>query len=500
MRFITGQERAWPWASLVILLTATAPHAATYYVSPQGSDTNSGSASQPWFTLQKAANSVRAGDLVLVADGTYTGMQVRADGTASAPITFRADGQNVVVNAPNSSTPDNINLEGADYVVIDGFKVENAPRVGIRAVTSVGDVIHGNTVTGSGLTGILTGFAVDVEISDNVSSGALTQHGIYVSNSSTADDNPVVRGNECFDNYQNGIQFNGDCNAGGDGIISGAVIEDNIVHHNNWKGLSLISLQNSLIRNNIIYDNGLSAGAGGIHLADQPGCGKPSSYNTVVNNTVDEPRITGIRMSNGSTGNTIFNNVVVGPDGSKLIVDEVGGNDIDASSNLETTSDTGLFVSPSTGDFRLAAQSAAVDLGAATYDGLPAPAVDAVGTQRPQGLRPDAGAFEQMTATGVSNTPAFAVDLEQNVPNPFNPSTVITFDVPAASGARVSLDVFDVRGAHVRSLVRGRPATGPARVAWDGRDDAGRRMASGVYLYRLVAGATVRTRRMTLLK
>jgi hypothetical protein len=91
-------------------------------------------------------------------------------------------------------------------------------------------------------------------------------------------------------------------------------------------------------------------------------------------------------------------------------------------------------------------------------------------------------------------------ELEQNVPNPFNPSTRIVYVVPTGGEVRVTLDVFDVNGRRIRRLASERPSTGRVAIEWDGRDDAGRAMASGVYFYRLVAGATTITRRMTLLK
>src|SRR5205085_3612190 len=95
---------------------------AVLYVSPSGSDTNSGSVGRPWLTLQKAADSVAAGDTVHVAGGTYTGFDLFTDGTALQPITFAAD-RGVVINAPDRRTPDGINLEGADYIVIQGFQL-----------------------------------------------------------------------------------------------------------------------------------------------------------------------------------------------------------------------------------------------------------------------------------------------------------------------------------------------------------------------------------------
>jgi len=72
--------------------------------------------------------------------------------------------------------------------------------------------------------------------------------------------------------------------------------------------------------------------------------------------------------------------------------------------------------------------------------------------------------------------------------------------VQSPATVRVNLDVFDVSGRLVRQLVHERPSTGQVVVEWDGRDDNGGEASSGVYFYRLVAGSTTITRRMTLLK
>ena len=95
--------------------------------------------------------------------------------------------------------------------------------------------------------GIFTAFTIETQLIDNVCFGSIGQHGIYVSNSRVSNDNPIIRGNECYGNGQNGIQLNGDCYSGGDGTIEGAIIENNLVHDNNWKGFSLISVNNSII-------------------------------------------------------------------------------------------------------------------------------------------------------------------------------------------------------------------------------------------------------------
>jgi hypothetical protein len=75
--------------------------------------------------------------------------------------------------------------------------------------------------------------------------------------------------------------------------------------------------------------------------------------------------------------------------------------------------------------------------------------------------------------------------LGQNFPNPFNSSTVIEYRVPSASA--VTVDLFDMKGNRVRTLSRGFQAAGTHRIAWDGRDDGGEGLPSGVYAYRIVA-------------
>jgi len=102
--------------------------------------------------------------------------------------------------------------------------------------------------------------------------------------------------------------------------------------------------------------------------------------------------------------------------------------------------------------------------------------------------------------TGVGDGFSIGVPLrlEQNMPNPFNPSTEIKFALESAG--RVDLKVFEVGGRLVKTLVAGDLSAGEHRVLWDGRDQGGRLVGSGVYLYRLSAGGEVKSRTMVLIK
>jgi len=88
--------------------------------------------------------------------------------------------------------------------------------------------------------------------------------------------------------------------------------------------------------------------------------------------------------------------------------------------------------------------------------------------------------------------------LRRIAPNPFVIGTEIAYDVPAGVGAR--LDVLDVAGRHVRSLLSGRSASGGRTVVWDGRADDGTRVAAGTYFVRLGAGTELDVARLVLVR
>lgn len=108
-----------------------------------------------------------------------------------------------------------------------------------------------------------------------------------------------------------------------------------------------------------------------------------------------------------------------------------------------------------------------------------------------------AGTPEFVATSGQTATPTQTA-LRQNRPNPFNPTTVIRFDL--AQSAPVALVVYNVDGRRVRQLLSQPLGPGGYEVPWDGRNDSGAPVASGVYFYRLTAGDYSATRKMILLK
>jgi flagellar hook assembly protein FlgD len=87
----------------------------------------------------------------------------------------------------------------------------------------------------------------------------------------------------------------------------------------------------------------------------------------------------------------------------------------------------------------------------------------------------------------------------QNYPNPFNPTTTICYQVPPPGGL-VSLVVYDVRGARVKTLLIMDQPPGYHRVTWDGTNSGGTNVASGVYFVQMRAPGFAMTRKLLLLK
>lgn len=407
----------------------------TFYVAKNGNDAGAGAADNPFLTIQRAADIVKAGDEVIVQAGDYKGFDVRGkSGAADAAITFSAQ-TGVRITERNYKTPDGINLEGASYITIQGFTVVGMPRAGIRSVTNNNVILQNNVVDSNARWGIFTAFSDDAIIQNNVASRSGAEHGIYYSNSG---DRPIIRNNVVWGNRGAGIHLNADASNGGDGIITGAIVEGNIIYENGLggggSGINADGVVNSVFRNNLLYDNHAS----GISLFQQDG-GTSSHDNLLVNNTVVMAADArwAMNIQNGSTGNQLFNNILLNEhpwrgsidistdslagfvSDNNVMMDRMtldGGATVlnidqwryqtrqDAHSFVASQSE--LFVNASTNDFHLSALSAAIDKGSS----LKAPSTDRDGNARPSGLSADIGVYEYQGSLAVNHAPTAVLD------------------------------------------------------------------------------------------
>ena len=434
----------------------------------------------------------------------------------------------MVIDERNSTTPDGINIENADWIIIDGFEVKDQPRAGIRIVISDFVVIRNNNCHNNFRWGIFTGFTNDITIENNSCSYSEDEHGIYVSNSS---DRTIIRNNHSSKNNGCGIHMNGDISMGGDGIISNAIVEGNILHDNGYGGGSAINMdgvQDSEIFNNLIFNNH----ATGIAMYQIDG-GDASKNNKVYNNTVIQP-VDGrwcIISVNGSTGNTLYNNILINHHSFRgsisvdaasitgfvsdynILVNRLSDDDGNSNMTLSQWQSMGydthsmladpedqIFIDYPNKDFHLLQNAQAVNTGTDLV--LPTVFEDLDKVSRPQGNGFDIGCYEYNSITNVEEEIlADKFNLFQNYPNPFNPVTKIKFTIPSviASGAKQSqiiiLKVYDILGNEIAILVNEIKPAGSYEVEFNAKN-----LPSGIYFYKLQEGSFSETRKMVLLK
>jgi parallel beta-helix repeat protein len=411
--------RSLPAIAVCVLAATPDADAFTYYVAPTGSDASSCSSTAPCRQIRRGLALAGPGDTVLVANGDYLGFDVRdRDGAAGAPITIKASGANarVLKTTDRTDNRDTIFITYSSYIVIDGLRSFSANRSAVR-VSSSPHVTIRNSVFGSNYTwGIFTDFSDDLLVENNECYGSQTQHGIYVSNSG---DRPVVRGNRVHDNRASGIQLNADVTMGGDGLITGAVIENNVIYNNGAGGGAAINLdgvQSSTVRNNILYNNY----ATGIVNYKYNGAQGPKGME-IVNNTVVQAA-TGrwaMLISRTAGTNRVRNNILYHSSTYRGSINfgsatDVANTDSDYNVITRMTPDDStvytlaqwqqqgrelhsvtatpatLFVNATGNDFRLRAGSPAINRGAS----LTTCTKDIVGAARPAGAAWDLGAYE----------------------------------------------------------------------------------------------------------
>ncbi|HKF58299.1 MAG TPA: right-handed parallel beta-helix repeat-containing protein [Blastocatellia bacterium] len=461
-------------AGMIVCWSAPAM-AGTFYIATNGSDAGAGSSTQPWATLQHAVDTLGPGDTVLVESGTYAGCRIGHSGLAGAVCTLKADsGAHVVVNSagPANKHGSNVEVELFDdtvrYWVIDGIESAGSSRYGIDIRVTEFITVQNCFVHNSALTGIFLAFSYHPAIIYNESS-LNGEHGVYQSNSG---DYPVVRGNRLHHNAAAGLHMNGDRNfTPGDGIISFAVVEKNIVYENGAQGGSGINcdgVSDSIIRNNLLYNNHAS----GISLYAIDGA-EGSSRNLVYNNTivmaqgarwcVNIPAST--EGQPNPTANKIKNNILYTADSNRgsvvtysaappgfesdynVVVNRFSTDDGDSGLPLSgwraegldlhsiVSSPSDLFVNPASGDYHLKANSPATAAGLV----LAQVTDDLDGSVRPPRVY-SIGCFEAQPGPSARDFSPAALNVETGRLLSGDPTSVVTADRTYLKVKAVRLD------------------------------------------------------------
>ena len=278
---------------IMLIGLITDPVSATiYYVAMTGSDSNPGSAGAPWLTMQKAADTMVAGDTTIVKNGTYTEGQLvfRTAGTVEARITLRAENKNLAILSSTSSCTPSINFQNS-YITIDGLRLSVSPSdVLCTSGTTANYYIQmwppsGARINGRQTTAAKGGWVKNVQIDDpsgyrygaiKISEDdAIVENNVVHGDIEAMDSNNVViRGNTVYIKSKNGIHTKGG--------TRNTQIYDNTVH---MTGSSFVQ--------------GIVAGGCSCDTCFYDETAKIEAYNAAIYNNV-------VINDNGSTTNSLF--------------------------------------------------------------------------------------------------------------------------------------------------------------------------------------------------
>ena len=488
--------------------------ANTYYVSTSGSDSNPGTIDQPFLTIPAAYNAAVAGDTIFVRGGRYsygTTINLSKSGTSvNMYYLWAYPGERAFLDfssMPLSSSNRGIKLSGK-YWYIKGFDVYKAGDNGMNISGSY-DIVEQCTFSQNQDTGLqlsggssfnriincdsylnrdpgqgnADGFAPKLDVgtgnyfygcrswqnSDDGWDGYMRPPGGY-----GADTMKTMIVN-CW-SFMNGYLIDGSVGTGnGNGFKMGGSDSANLRHH-----MTLV--------NCLTFDN-KSKG-----FDENNNRGTMLLYNcTSYGNTGNNFSIPGpiaaaetVLVENCAElgGKVLLGSFAVQTTDSWLLASQTTSADF---ISIDTTGVTGPRKSdgslPDVSFMHLAQGSHLVDAG--TNIGLPY-----------EGNAPDIGAFESnwtSTVAGVRGLAGLSFRLEQNFPNPFNPSTVVSFELRVSSD--MSLTIYDILGREITTLVAGRMETGIHRATFNASG-----LPSGIYFARLNAGTLSQTIKLLLVR
>jgi len=309
------------FSTVIILLVAVSAWSADYYVAKNGNDTNPGTESHPWKTIQKAASTLRPSDTVYVKAGTYNESIVikRSGSNESSRIVFSAyPGHTPVLDGKGKVSKWRgviySNAGNVNYITIDGFEIKNSIAYGIRIDDCHHWIITNCNIHNVGEDGFL---------------------GVYTNNT-------LVQNNKVHNTGWNGISIMG----GGNNIIEYNDIYDNKEHCGFQFITNHTDRDTSFYSNNIARFNRVSGNRHGCYFRNQKSMKIYGNY--IYNNTANNG-YAGIFLHNGDgssssfdSNSEIYNNTIVGHPKS-----------IANSSHRNVTYWNNIFYKPSSEPFRL---------------------------------------------------------------------------------------------------------------------------------------------------
>ncbi len=347
----------------------------TYHVSPDGDDSNPGTAEQPWKTISYAmsdASPVEAGERVLVEAGTYTEIvTIEKSGNAQDGHVILQAEDGVILRDPNPSDTmgpnwheGNIEVAGEGYLVIDGFRIEGSSFAGV-AVRDAHDIVVQNVET------FQTGGPGIIAMPDSYFDGGeqeVTGRNIQILSNTVLEPNNRYEGTGDRDGQQeaisvwgvDGFEVAGNYVSGGnrEGIDAKVGSRDGSIHNNFVTGSAEVSgtpagyqggpaiyidgnraeISNIDIYQNVVFDNV----ADGIAIADeQPDVGGGVSDIRIFDNLVMD---NGIQGTNGGVGLFIGSNVSDVEATNNTLIGNVQGFVVDGSDNYQGTLPTGITI------------------------------------------------------------------------------------------------------------------------------------------------------------
>jgi parallel beta-helix repeat protein len=444
-------------------------------------------------TIQGGITIAKDGDTVLVMPGTYY-----------ENINFK--GKNILVTSNfifdrNDSTILKTIIDGNNIASVVTFNSKEDTTASITGFT----ITHGNHPSGGGIACINSSPKIEHNIiQDNIAApffvpGGSTGGGIFCGNSSAIIEYNQIINNQCLADMAFGF-------GGGISIIGKGtpVIKYNLITSNKVDGIgggiSVIDTSSTIIYNNTITNNYAVFG-GGIYSCIFTSNAK--IYNNIIAFNSDGIRIdslfgkpyTPILIYNDFWGNYRGNFLGFPPQvGDTTWGFNLNGVPCDSFYNITRNP---LFVDTANFDFHLLVNSPCIDAG------------DPFSPLDPDTTIADMGAFyyphtQTFVKDNDRNLPV-EFELSQNYPNPFNPATTIPFTVYGSqftvhSPIHTTLKIYNIKGQLVKTLVDEEKLPGNYNIIWDGKENSGREVSSGIYFYQLKTMDYTETRKMVLLR